>query len=183
VALALRKEPRIAGWAREFVMLGGSYTRGNTTPAAEFNMLADPEAAAIVFAAGWTVTMLGLDVSRNVLATGAVVERMRSMGRLGGDLLVPCAEFYGMVTADEGPAIHDACTIAYLIDPTLVGIEPAVVQVETAGRFTSGMTVVDFDLDGRAPNALVGTSIDVPRFWDLTLSAYENVAAALPSPA
>lgn len=176
VALAVRKEPRVTEWAREFVILGGSYTRGNFTPAAEFNIAADPEAAAIVFTAGWTVTMIGLDVSRSALATGAVVDRMRAMGRLGADLLVPCAEFYGMVTADDGPAVHDVCAIAYLIDPTLIEIQPAVVEVETVGRFTSGMTVVDFDLGDRAPNALVGTSIDVPRFWELTLSAYDQVA-------
>ncbi|MFG1874929.1 nucleoside hydrolase [Sphaerisporangium sp. NPDC049003] len=176
VALALLKEPRIAEWAREFAILGGSYTRGNFSPAAEFNIAADPEAAAIAFGAGWTVTMLGLDVSRQALAVGKVVDRMRAMGRLGADLLVPCVEFYGMVTADEGPAIHDACTIAYLIDPALVTLEPAVVQVETAGRFTSGMTVTDFALAGRAPNALVGTSLDVSGFWDLVLNVYEDVA-------
>ncbi|GAA4559036.1 nucleoside hydrolase [Planotetraspora kaengkrachanensis] len=179
VALAVRKEPRIVDWAREFVILGGSYTRGNYSPAAEFNIVADPEAAAIVFAAGWTVTMIGLDVSRTALATTAVVDRMRQMGRLGADLLVPCAEFYGMVTADDGPAIHDACAIAYLIDPTLIEIQQAVVEVETAGRFTSGMTVVDFHLRDRAPNALVGTAIDTRRFWDLMLGAYERIAATM----
>jgi purine nucleosidase len=176
VALALLKEPRIVEWAREFAILGGSYTRGNFSPAAEFNIAADPEAAAIVFDAGWTVTMIGLDVSRQALAVGEVVDRMRTMGRLGADLLVPCVEFYGMVTATEGPAVHDACAIAYLIDPSLVTVEPAVVQVETSGRFTSGMTVTDFTLAGRSPNALVGTSLDVPRFWDLVLRVYEDVA-------
>jgi purine nucleosidase len=175
VALALLKEPRITDWAREFAILGGSYTRGNFSPAAEFNIAADPEAAAIVFNAGWTVTMIGLDVSRQALAVGAVVDRMRAMGRLGTDLLVPCVEFYGMVTAEEGPAVHDVCAIAYLIDPTLIAVEPALVQVETAGRYTSGMTVTDFDLRDRAPNAMVGTSLDVPRFWDLVLDVYENV--------
>ncbi|GAA0389715.1 nucleoside hydrolase [Microbispora corallina] len=178
VALAVRREPRLVEWARELVILGGSYTRGNITPATEFNMAADPEAAAIVFSAGWTVTMIGLDVSRSALATGAVLERMRALGTLGEDLLVPCAEFYGMVTATEGPAIHDACAVAYLIDPSLIEIEPAVVEVETLGRLTSGMTVVDFDLRGRTPNALVGTSIDVARFWDLAMSAYSRINPA-----
>ncbi|GII56765.1 ribosylpyrimidine nucleosidase [Planotetraspora thailandica] len=179
VALAVRKEPRVTEWAREFVILGGSFTRGNYSPAAEFNIAADPEAAAIVFSAGWTVTMIGLDVSRTALATGAVVDQMREMGRLGTDLLVPCVEFYGMVTADEGPAIHDACAVAYLIDPTLIQVEPAVVEVETMGRFTSGMTVVNFHLGERTPNALVGTSIDSGRFWELVLAAYARVAATI----
>ncbi|MBP2703089.1 nucleoside hydrolase [Microbispora sp. RL4-1S] len=179
VALAVRREPRVVEWARELVILGGSWTRGNKTPAAEFNMAADPEAAAIVFAAGWTVTMIGLDVTRSALATGAVVDRMRTMGPLGADLLVPCVESYGMVTADEGPAVHDACAVAYLIDPSLVRVEPAVVEIETAGRLTSGMSVVDFDLAGRTPNALVGTSLDAPRFWELVLATYAEVAAGL----
>ncbi|ETK31536.1 nucleoside hydrolase [Microbispora sp. ATCC PTA-5024] len=178
VALAVRREPRLVEWARELVILGGSYTRGNITPATEFNMAADPEAAAIVFSAGWTVTMIGLDVSRSALATGAVLDRMRALGALGEDLLVPCAEFYGMVTATEGPAIHDACAVAYLIDPSLIEVEPAVVEVETLGRLTSGMTVVDFDLRGRTPNALVGTSIDVARFWDLAMSTYSRINPA-----
>ncbi|GAA0391876.1 ribosylpyrimidine nucleosidase [Acrocarpospora corrugata] len=181
IALAVLKEPRIVDWVREFAILGGTYTRGNRTPAAEFNIAADPEAAAIVFRAGWTVTQIGLDVSTTAQATGPVVERMRALGRLGADLLVPCATFYGMVTASDGPAIHDACALAYLADPTLIEFESAWVEVETAGRFTSGMTVVDFDLGDRVPNARVGTSIDVARFWELTLSAYERVNQGLGS--
>ncbi|MFI6453666.1 nucleoside hydrolase [Streptosporangium amethystogenes] len=179
VALAVLREPRIVGWARGLTILGGSYTRGNFSPAAEFNIAADPEAAAIVFGAGWTVTMIGLDVSRAAMATEAVAARMAAMGRLGADLLIPCVRFYGMITADDGPAIHDACAVAHLIDPSLITLEPAVVDVETAGRFTSGMTVTDFDLRGRAPNALVGTSLDVGRFWDLLLAVYARVAESI----
>ncbi|GAA0842624.1 nucleoside hydrolase [Streptosporangium amethystogenes subsp. fukuiense] len=179
VALAVLREPRIVGWARGLTILGGSYTRGNFSPAAEFNIAADPEAAAIVFGAGWTVTMIGLDVSRAAMATEAVAARMAAMGRLGADLLIPCVRFYGMITADGGPAIHDACAVAHLIDPSLITLEPAVVDVETAGRFTSGMTVTDFDLRGRAPNALVGTSLDVGRFWDLLLAVYARVAESI----
>jgi purine nucleosidase len=69
--------------------------------------------------------------------------------------------------------------IAHLIYPSLMRFEPAVVDVETAGRFTAGMTVTDFDLRDRTPNALVATAIDVARFWDLTLGAYERLAATL----
>ncbi|WP_204044904.1 nucleoside hydrolase [Acrocarpospora phusangensis] len=181
IALAVLKEPRVVEWAREFAILGGTYTRGNRTPAAEFNIAADPEAAAIVFQAGWTVTQIGLDVSTTAQATGPIVERMREIGRLGTDLLIPCATFYGMVTADDGPAIHDACALAYLADPSLIVFEPAWVEVETAGRFTSGMTVIDFNLGGRVPNARVGTSIDVGRFWELALAAYERVNKGLSS--
>ncbi|MDR8409156.1 nucleoside hydrolase [Nonomuraea sp. 3-1Str] len=179
VALAVRKEPRVVEWARDFVIMGGSYTRGNTNPAAEFNILADPEAAAIVFDAGWTVTMLGLDVTLTALVTTDVLDRLRSLGRLAEQLVVPAATAYGMVTADGGPAIHDACAIAYVLEPSLFTCVPAVVQVETAGRYTSGMTVTDFKLRDRRPNALVATSLDVKRFWDLVLDAYTRLAAGL----
>ncbi|MGC5012239.1 nucleoside hydrolase [Streptosporangium sp. DT93] len=179
VALAVLKEPRVTEWARGLTILGGSYTRGNFSPAAEFNIAADPEAAAIVFGAGWTVTMIGLDVSRGAMTTRAVADRMEAMGRLGTELLIPCVGFHGTITADGGPAIHDACAIAHLIDPSLITLEPAVVDVETAGRFTSGMTVTDFALRGRTPNALVGTTLDTDRFWDLLLDVYARVAESV----
>lgn len=179
IALAVRREPRVVEWAREFVIMGGSYTRGNRTPAAEFNIAADPEAAAIVFGAGWTVNQIGLDVSLTALATGQVLDRMRGLGRLGSELLIPSLEFYGMTTAHDGPAVHDALAVAYVADPSLFEFTPAVVDVETAGRFTSGMTVIDFNLRGRLPNANVARSIDVTRFWDLTLDSFARIATRI----
>ncbi|MEV0378647.1 nucleoside hydrolase [Nonomuraea sp. NPDC050643] len=178
VALAVRREPRVVEWARDLVIMGGSYTRGNHNPAAEFNMLADPEAAAIVFEAGWTVTMLGLDVTLRAVVTSEVLERMRGLGRLS-DLLVPAARFYGVVSAEGGPAIHDACAVAYVLDPSLFTCVPAVVNVETAGQFTRGMTVTDFKVGDRRANASVATSVDVTRFWDLVLGAYARLGARL----
>ncbi|MGW2223692.1 nucleoside hydrolase [Nonomuraea sp. NPDC001684] len=178
IALAVRREPRVVEWARELVIMGGSYTRGNHNPAAEFNMLADPEAAAIVFEAGWQVRQLGLDVTLSALVTADVLDRMRPLGRLS-ELLVPAAQFYGVVTAEGGPAIHDACAVAYVLDPSLFTCVPAVVNVETAGTYTRGMTVTDFDLRGRPANALVATSVDVKGFWDLVLGAYGRLGERL----
>src|SRR5207237_5271730 len=80
IAMALRKEPRIVRKARKIILMGGAYTRGNTTPAAEFNIAADPEAAAIVFTAGWPLTMVGVDLTHQALATPAVLERIASVG-------------------------------------------------------------------------------------------------------
>ncbi|MEU8248060.1 nucleoside hydrolase [Nonomuraea sp. NPDC048916] len=178
IALAVRREPRVVEWAGDFVIMGGTYTRGNHTPAAEFNIAADPEAASIVFDAGWTVTMLGLDVTLTALVTTPVLDRMRPLGRLS-TLLVPAASSYGMVTAEGGPAIHDACAVAYVLDPSLFTCVPAVVRVETAGRYTSGMTVTDFAPRDRRPNALVATSLDVSRFWDMVLDAYSRLGERL----
>ncbi|MET7333694.1 nucleoside hydrolase [Nonomuraea sp. NPDC005650] len=178
IALAVRREPRVVEWARELVIMGGSFTRGNSNPAAEFNMLADPEAAAIVFGAGWTVRMLGLDVTLSAVVTSDVLDRMRPLGKLA-ELLVPAAQFYGVVTAEGGPAIHDACAVAYVLDPSLFTCVPAVVNVETAGLYTRGMTVTDFKVSEQDANALVATSLDVKGFWDLVLGAYGRLAGRL----
>ena len=94
----MRREPRLADWVRDFVIMGGSAGRGNVTPAAEYNIWADPEAAAAVFRAGWTVTMLGLDVTLRTGATAAVLQRMRELGPLGTELLLPALEQYRSVT-------------------------------------------------------------------------------------
>ncbi|GAA2808564.1 nucleoside hydrolase [Nonomuraea dietziae] len=174
IAMAVRREPRIVEWVRDFVIMGGSYTRGNHTPAAEFNIRADPEAASIVFRAGWTVTMVGLDVTLTAVVTEAILDRMRTLGRLA-DLVVPISQFYGIVTAEGGPAIHDAVAVAHVIDPTLLTCVPAVVDVETMGTYTAGMTVTDFRIDERTANASVATGLDVDRFWKLTLEAFERV--------
>jgi inosine-uridine nucleoside N-ribohydrolase/protocatechuate 3,4-dioxygenase beta subunit len=97
IALAVRREPRLVDWVREFVIMGGSAGRGNTTPAAEYNIWADPEAAAAVFRAGWTVVVLGLDVTLQTGASPAVLQRMRDLGPLGAELLLPALEQYKSV--------------------------------------------------------------------------------------
>lgn len=181
IALALRKEPRITEWVREFVIMGGSYTRGNSTPAAEFNIAADPEAAAIVFDAPWQTVMVGLDLTRQALATAPVRSRFAEFGRLERELLSPCLDFYGSSVQyrdGEGPPIHDACAVARVIDPRLLTTVPARVEVETQGRFTAGMTVTDFA--STSPNALVATGLDEEAFWDLVTDSFRTVAAGLP---
>ncbi len=223
IALAVRREPRLAGWVRDFVIMGGSAGRGNATPAAEFNIGADPEAAAIVFGAGWTVTMVGLDVTRQARATAEVLDRMRELGRLADELLLPALSGYRAASGepsaaggagpavsggaaaggadaaaaggspaaggvpgeagDRGPAVHDVCAVAHVAWPGLIGCQPARVEVETHGRWTSGMTVTDFGAAPGVRNAMVATEIDVTTFWDRVLSAYARAAAAMPEPA
>jgi purine nucleosidase len=177
IALALRKEPRLPQWVRDFVIMGGSSGRGNTTPAAEYNMLADPEAAAVAFGAGWTVTMLGLDVTLRSGAGPAVLDRMSGLGRLGRQLLLPALDQYRSTTDDGGPPVHDVCAVVHVAEPGLFGFVAARVEVETSGLFTLGMTVTDFR--AAEHNAQVAMAIDTVRFWDVTLSAYERVAAAI----
>ena len=190
VAAALAREPRIAERTREVVLMGGAYTRGNRTPAAEFNMFADPEAAAAVFSAGWPLTMIGLDLTHQAIATGDVVERIRALDTDVSRMVTTLLQFYGAsyrksgtagTVGAEGPPVHDACAVARVARPGLMTVQDAFVAVETKGEWTSGMTVTDFRGSlGRPPNAKVATTLDAEGFWNLTLSALEAVGA--PSP-
>jgi purine nucleosidase len=175
IALAIRREPKLVTRVKDFVIMGGSSARGNVTPAAEYNIWADPEAAAIVFGAGWTVTMIGLDVTLQACATAAVRDRLRTLGPLADDLLIPALEQY--ISGPGDPPIHDACAVAYVAQPDLFGRVPAHVNVEVTGRWTAGMTVTDFDAAAGDHNAQVAMTIDVPAFWDVMLDAYSRVNA------
>jgi purine nucleosidase len=181
IALAVRREPRLADWARGFVIMGGSAGRGNTTPAAEYNIWADPEAAAAAFRAGWTVIMLGLDVTLRTGASPAVLQRMRDLGPFGTELLLPALDQYRSVGEGAGPPVHDVCAVAWIAQPELFGLVPARVEVETTGQLTSGMTVTDFKAPAAADggNARVAMDIDVEGFWELTLDTYQRVALDL----
>ena len=133
IGLALRREPRLATWVRNFVIMGGSASRGNMNHAAEFNIWADPEAAAIVFNAGWTVRMIGLDVTLLARATAAVRERMRVLGSLGSQLLLPALAQYRDSHASMGePPVHDVCAIVSIADPSVFEYTPARVQVPSS---------------------------------------------------
>jgi len=179
IALALRREPRLPLWVRDFVIMGGSAGRGNVNHAAEFNIWADPEAASVVFGAGWTVRMIGLDVTLRARATAAVQERMREFGALGAELLLPALGQYADSHSAAGePAVHDVCAVVSIAAPSVFTYTPASVQVETTGRLTSGMTVTDFS-PSIVPNALVATEIDVDRFWELVLKTYGSLAARM----
>jgi inosine-uridine nucleoside N-ribohydrolase len=179
VAAALIREPRIAARTREVVLMGGAYTRGNRTPAAEFNIMADPEAAALVFGAGWPVTMVGLDLTHQATAGPRVIERIAALGTDVSAMVTALLGFYGasyrragVAGAGEGPPVHDPCAVARVARPGLVAVRDAFVAVETRGEWTSGMTVTDFHgRFGRPPNTKVATTLDVARFWDLVVGA------------
>ncbi|TVY99092.1 nucleoside hydrolase [Trebonia kvetii] len=178
IGLALRREPRLASWVRDFVIMGGSASRGNVTPAAEFNIWADPEAAAVVFGAGWSVRMIGLDVTLLARATAAIQERMSSLGSLGSTLLLPALAQYRDADDETGePPVHDVCAIVSIADPSVFEYTPAQVAVETHGALTSGMTVTDFSASA-AHNARVATAINAERFWRTVLSAYGSLPVA-----
>ncbi|MCU1492638.1 MAG: rihB [Acidimicrobiaceae bacterium] len=175
VALALCKEPRIAQAAKEIVIMGGAYTRGNTTPAAEFNILVDPEAASIVFGASWRLTMMGLDVTHQALCSEGDQRGIAAIGSDVSEFACGLLDFFRTAYRDvagmSDPPIHDACAVAYVADPTLFEVREAAVEVETHGKFTSGMTVVDFSGKGAPGERFVGTSLRRESFWEMTIDA------------
>jgi purine nucleosidase/pyrimidine-specific ribonucleoside hydrolase len=151
--------------------MGGAIAEGNVTPAAEFNVWGDPEAAARVFASGIEVTMVGLDVTHRALFTSARAERLRTAGRVG-KVVAELLDFYGVfhreVYGFDGSPIHDAVAVAHVIDPTLLETQHLNVRVDCASELCRGRTVVDlWRRTGLAPNAHVATGIDSERFLDL----------------
>jgi inosine-uridine nucleoside N-ribohydrolase len=171
VALALRKDPSIARLYQRVVVMGGTGDHsGNMTPAAEFNIYFDPEAAAEVFASGMPLEMVGWDVSRDhAVLSPAEMEALRATGRLGAfcmDIQAQLLRFCREVTRIQGIDLPDPVTVAYAIDPTIATrTRRAFVAVETTGTHTRGMTVVDaLGLTGNEPNALVVDAAHHERF-------------------
>lgn len=173
VALAVRREPRIVAAVRRMVLMGGSAGRGNVTPAAEYNIRTDPEAAAIVFGEPWSVTMVGLDVTHQALCVPKIQERLERTGA-AGRFVGALIDFYRARNAERGawpdPPVHDPVAVAAVIDPGMVRTEPATVEVETASHLTAGMTVVDFAARSGQGHR-VATGLDVDAFWALVLDA------------
>jgi purine nucleosidase len=181
IAMAVRKDPRIVHRVQEVVLMGGAYTRGNSTPAAEFNIYVDPEAAAIVFTAGWPLTMVGLDLTHQALATPAVLQRLAALGTPISKIAVQLMEFfretYRKNAGFDSPPVHDPCAVARVIDPNVMQCVDAFVAIETQGTFTSGMTVTDFSGRLGEKNAQVATTLNVDRFWDLMVDAVGRIGA------
>jgi inosine-uridine nucleoside N-ribohydrolase len=188
VALALHREPRLGERLREISLMGGSLTFGNSTPAAEFNIWCDPEAAHIVFASGVPTKMVGLNLTRHAEAGPGETERIRNLGNRTGQIVAELLEFYGgqvrKLFGLAGASLHDPCAVAWLIDPTLIEARMLHVAVELQGENTRGMTVCDYRhlksagaeiggvegiRRGSAPNAEVGLRLDVERFFNLLI--------------
>ena len=180
VAALVEARPDLHERIREVVIMGGSTARGNTTPAAEFNIWVDPESAAVVFESGLPLTMIGLNLTHQAGATREVLERIQALpgaaARAVADWMVFFGSRYERVFGRFAPPVHDPCTVALLIDPDVMTLTDTFVAVETEGRWTRGMTVVDLHGRlGREPNARVALELDAPRFWDLVVGALERL--------
>ncbi|MET8508831.1 nucleoside hydrolase [Streptomyces sp. NPDC004787] len=183
IAVLLLAHPELAARIARIVLMGGSTGRGNTTPAAEFNILCDPEAADIVFRSGLPVTMFGLNATHQARATPEVVARIAALGtplsRLCVELLTYFASTYREVFGFDAPPLHDPLTVAHLIDPSLARLTRAAVAVELTGTHTRGATVVDLHgVTGRPADTEVALDIDTEAFWDLIVDAVRTLGGA-----
>jgi purine nucleosidase len=190
IALAVSKDPSIVGLVKDIVIMGGSISGGNVTAVAEANIYNDPEAAEIVFGAGWVVTMIGSDVGEKTLMTRKHVTELQSSHGPQSDLVSGIAEFYlGRAEKNgySGAAMYDPLAVGAVIDPSLVKLQEMHVDVETRGEFTRGETtgnrmganekyvpkddhyeIVGYDV--LKPNARVALSSDADRFLALFIA-------------
>ena len=169
-ALAIVKNPSILDNVAEIVAMGGAVGLGNVTAAAEFNIYADPHAAHVVFEAGVPLTMVGLDVTRQAIATPARIEAIRSLGTAPALSVCGMLEYYGARTTAayrHGPPLHDPCVIAYLLQPDLFEGRDMHVAIELVGEHSLGRTVCDVYGRSGAPNARVLERVDSDGFFAL----------------
>jgi inosine-uridine nucleoside N-ribohydrolase len=178
VALLLARHPDAAARLDGIVLMGGAIAEGNVTPAAEFNVWADPEAARRVFESGLDVTMIGLDVTHEALMTPAHAERLRSTGRVG-TFVAELFDFFHVFHREtyglEGSPIHDAVAVAHVARPGLVETLERHVAVETDSELCRGRTVVDlWRRTANEANAKVGVRIDAEAFGGFLLERLES---------
>ena len=171
IALLLSRHPDVAGDIERIVLMGGAIAEGNVTPAAEFNIWVDPEAAARVFASGLDVTMVGLDVTHRALMGPEHADRLKAMGRVGAmvaELWAFYHQFHSRVYEFPGTPIHDALAVAHVIRGDLLSTEHRNVEIDCASELCRGRTVVDlWRISGREPNAHVAVEVEGDAFLDL----------------
>lgn len=170
IAVAMRMEPRIIPKIKEIVLMGGAWGLGNKTPAAEFNIVADPEAAYVVFSSGVKLTMMGLDLTNQALATMDIIERMEAIGNKGGKLFGDIMRFtfksQNILGLSAGP-VHDVTAVMYLVHPEYFEVQDMFVEVDISRGPSYGRTVCDvLNVTGKAPNCTVGMGIKLEPFWD-----------------
>ena len=173
IATAFQKAPEIVEKVQEIVLMGGGYFEGgNITPAAEFNIYVDPQAADIVFKSGVPLVVMPLDVTHKALVTQPRNDAFRSLGTKAGVAVAEMTDFFERFDKEKygsaGAPLHDPCVTAYLINPDLFTGRHINVEIETQSELTMGMTVADWwRVTGRTPNALFMGDIDADGFFAL----------------
>ena len=178
IAALLAAHPELKSKIAHISLMGGGIDFGNWTPAAEFNILVDPEAAKIVFESGIPITMAGLDVTEKALVYPEDFERIRAVGNPVAKVVAEWLEFfYGFHRSKgyPGAPVHDAVAVAALIKPEILTMRKLFVAVETDGDYCKGATVADrFGVTGQAPNVNVILDIDREAFVQLLVEAAEH---------
>lgn len=180
IAMAARLEPRIVERVKEVVLMGGGYHTGNWSAVAEFNIKIDPEAAHVVFNESWEVTMVGLDLTHQALATPEVVQKIAAVGTKPAKFVEELLQFfstqYKREQGFEFPPVHDPCAVAYVIDPSVMTTERVPVDIELSGGLTLGMTVADFRNPRPAHcHTKVAVKLDFDKFWDMIVDALKRI--------
>ena len=178
LALCIKADERFAPSLKEIVLMGGAVDHpGNRTPSAEFNVFADPEAAAIVMKCGAPITLFPLDVTLQVCLNESVLDNVKaSPDTVYKDIFLRSMEFYTKAVCKvpgEMPAMHDPCCIAYLADPSIFTFSYRPITVETKGESTYGKTTGG--LEDRNQNTKFGITADSGKFWALFFRAFENL--------
>ncbi len=172
LAMAMRLCPSIIPKIQEIVLMGGAYQHGNVTPAAEFNIYTDADAAHVVFTSGRKIVMVGLDVTRKVLCYPSIIERMSKHNNCASELFVSLMTFFNKTQKEvygwEGGPLHDPVTIAYLIDPTVLTLKEMYTEIDIRSMQSYGRTNCDyFNYLHKEPNSFVAIDIDVEKFWNI----------------
>ncbi len=176
LALAARMEPAIIKRVKRVVLMGGGVHEANSTPVAEFNIWTDPDAAKIVFDAPWDVTMVGLDTTHQALCTPEVQERIVKNGGEIGAFMSGLMDFFRLAYQEnqdfQDPPVHDPCTIAYLIDPTVIKTRRCPVAIENQPGLTFGQTVADMrGPEDPSSHTQVTLDLDFNKFWGIVEDA------------
>ena len=180
IGTAIQREPAILDKVSEIVLMGGAMREGgNHSPSAEFNILVDPQAADIVFRCGRKITVFGLDVTHQVLATAERRERIRAIENPAGQATAGMLDFFNRHDTAKyqslGAPLHDPCTVAFLLQPELFELKSCNLTVETESELTMGHTAVDFwRVTDRPHNVDWAHSVDADGFYDLLVSRLER---------
>lgn len=172
LGMAMRMEPKIVNKIKQIVLMGGAYTNGNVTPAAEFNIIADADAAYVAFTSGRPITMVGLDVTRKVLCYPEIVARMGKIENKASKLFVESMGHFCKTQKEvfgwEGGPLHDPVTIAYLIEPKVLTVKPMNAEIDIRSTQSYGRTNCDFfGYQNKKETADVAVDIDVEKFWNI----------------
>ncbi len=176
IGVALLREPKIGEKIERIVLMGGAVFDSNITPAAEFNIFVDPEAAKIVFESGLPLTMVGLDVTNKALFSFKDIDRIEKLNGKVSKTVASLLRFFARANHEmfgfEGAPLHDALAVSYVIDETILNTKFVHVDIETRGEFTRGRTVVDvYGVTKKSPNAEVALGLDIDKFKDFIFRA------------